>query len=656
METVNSQSASAESRTIAFAGRELERYLRLMANDDDLSSVDIALGLFSQFAEHPSIAAGDGRDDAYVIDVSGSQGIIAGSNPRSVLHGVYRFLEMNGCRWIRPGADGDIVPRRDISSLGGSLQARAAQAIRGFNDCGAYPLEVWLDKIAWAPKVGLNAILSEFFAKDGLYNRYYLHPAPSRQATAPRSSLEIAAYHHLVVDELELRGIDYHAIGHGWTGRVCGLSDAQCTLGSAPPEPGSLGHDIEQHLALVDGVRAWNPRGAVFTELCIGTPATRQRLVETIVDYADQHPEIDVLHVWASDSSTTNCECELCTQGPPSNLYLRMLNELDAALTQRGLSTTVAFLIYAGGQLLYPPTEGVIENPDRFLMMFAPIGRDYSSSYDTSQQEDVALPELTLNKRQVWTTEQSLTSLRRWKQRFSGRSFAFEYHFTWHHYYDPGQVGLARSLAGDIKALPVFALSGYVGCETVAAGFPTAVAQSLKARLLYDSGVVADEYVATYLEDAFGEGSERVREYLQRLSEIYVDLLSLRALRRRLGVANEPGELEARFKAAVERLSAVPDLADDIRGLVEEQAANPAAVRQRSWRYLLLHLDYVALHSRVVRAALSGSLDMAEHYWQMMLVFLGSNEQALCEIVDLWYLQTSFENLVGVRAPGRIEA
>ena len=48
------------------------------------------------------------------IDVTDGKGRIAGSNPRSVLLGVYRFLEEAGCRWLRPGTDGDYVPKRAL--------------------------------------------------------------------------------------------------------------------------------------------------------------------------------------------------------------------------------------------------------------------------------------------------------------------------------------------------------------------------------------------------------------------------------------------------------------------------------------------------------------------------------------------------------------
>ena len=53
-------------------------------------------------------------DDAIAIRTNGANGVIAGNNPRSVLLAVYRYLTEAGCGWVRPGPDGEYVPRRDI--------------------------------------------------------------------------------------------------------------------------------------------------------------------------------------------------------------------------------------------------------------------------------------------------------------------------------------------------------------------------------------------------------------------------------------------------------------------------------------------------------------------------------------------------------------
>ena len=49
-------------------------------------------------------------DDQYVIDVQEAHQRILGNNPRSLLLGVYRYLTLIGCRFLRPGKEHEIVP------------------------------------------------------------------------------------------------------------------------------------------------------------------------------------------------------------------------------------------------------------------------------------------------------------------------------------------------------------------------------------------------------------------------------------------------------------------------------------------------------------------------------------------------------------------
>lgn len=78
----------------------------------DLDATDgFRLGLLEHFgldceAEDPT------QDDVVHIETTESGGILAGSNPRSILFAVYRFLKCNGCRFLFPGADGEYIPQR----------------------------------------------------------------------------------------------------------------------------------------------------------------------------------------------------------------------------------------------------------------------------------------------------------------------------------------------------------------------------------------------------------------------------------------------------------------------------------------------------------------------------------------------------------------
>ena len=106
---------------IDFAAEELKKYLRMMmpqCGEIDISYEPEAtngfrLGLLEDF-NLPCEAEDPVLDDVIHIDTDACGGILAGSNPRSVLFAVYRFLRENGCRWLYPGVDGDHVPMQEI--------------------------------------------------------------------------------------------------------------------------------------------------------------------------------------------------------------------------------------------------------------------------------------------------------------------------------------------------------------------------------------------------------------------------------------------------------------------------------------------------------------------------------------------------------------
>jgi hypothetical protein len=95
-------------------------------------------------------------------------------------------------------------------------------------------------------------------------------------------------------------------------------------------------------------------------------------MIRAVADYAAEHPEVDLLHVWMADGMNNDCECELCRNTRPSDFYLMMLNAMDRELTRRGIKTRLVFLAY--GDLLWPPEKGI--ESGRFVMMFAGGGCD----------------------------------------------------------------------------------------------------------------------------------------------------------------------------------------------------------------------------------------------------------------------------------------
>ena len=96
----------SEDQTLRYAAEELEKYLKLVGGvEADISCSDtpceegISLGLLSQLGLDFSDVNDSMLDDVIDVSISSLKGYIGGSNPRSVLMGVYKYFKSVGCNW-----------------------------------------------------------------------------------------------------------------------------------------------------------------------------------------------------------------------------------------------------------------------------------------------------------------------------------------------------------------------------------------------------------------------------------------------------------------------------------------------------------------------------------------------------------------------------
>jgi hypothetical protein len=167
--------------TVDFAAEELKKYLRMMMPrcgeikiTYDPKAVDgFRLGLMEDFGLDVSEAEDITLDDIIHIDADAEGGIIAGSNARSVLLAVYKYLTLNGCRWLFPGIDGEVIPIRDIEPT--KYHKMADCRYRGqCNEGGEYQPNM-IEAIEFTPKIGMNVFMMEFLCPHVYYDLYYNH-------------------------------------------------------------------------------------------------------------------------------------------------------------------------------------------------------------------------------------------------------------------------------------------------------------------------------------------------------------------------------------------------------------------------------------------------------------------------------------------------
>ena len=166
---------------IDFAAEELKKYLRMMMPDGETFNIlynpeaveGYRLGLMSDFGLDTSDAEDTELDDIIYIDTKGKSGIIAGSNPRSVLIAVYEYLRQNGCEWVMPGIDGEIIPLCEVCDV--KYRFKPSMRCRGwvFEGCSFQRSE--LEAVDYMLKLGLNAFMIQFKFPRRCYERYFEH-------------------------------------------------------------------------------------------------------------------------------------------------------------------------------------------------------------------------------------------------------------------------------------------------------------------------------------------------------------------------------------------------------------------------------------------------------------------------------------------------
>ncbi|EJX10136.1 hypothetical protein EVA_01751, partial [gut metagenome] len=520
------QAVACENEPVVqFAARELVRYLQMTNTDCFIESsitqsnstspkVVCCVGLISNLVENVALSLENpDLDDGIYIDATNNRILIAGTNPRSALIAVYRFLYELGFRWLRPGTEGVYLPKRIcLEGLVLHLQETASYRHRGVCIEGASSVENLMDMIDWLPKIGCNSYFLQFEDATVFLNRWYAHvnnPYLASETKTPQQTKEMT---DILISEIKKRGLLLHAMGHGWTTKCMGLQDSGW-------EKSSSDQAINWMLAQVKGTRGLYGGIPTNTNLCYSSPRVQDRFAQVVVDYIVHHPDVDYLHVWLADLYNNQCECDQCRTLPPTDWYVRILNRIDRELQARGISTRIVVLAYQ--ELLWPPETERLLNPDRFVLMFAPISRSFEKSccqmeripdIPPYQRNQITLPE---------RLEENVAFLQQWKKRFSGDSFDYDYHLGRAHYGDPGYEKIASVLAQDIRYLKELGLNGLILCQEQRISFPTALPNYVGGLLLWNSALDYEAIARDYYIHCFGDSWYGCRRYLEAVSDAF---------------------------------------------------------------------------------------------------------------------------------------
>ena len=547
----------------------------------DPAAAGLWVGCFDTFPHLANASVDSAFDDEIHIEVGAADGIVAGINSRSVLLAVYRYLTELGFRWIRPGREGEIVPvLTDPLRQRLAIHERPAHRHRCVCIEGAVSWEHVRDMVVWLPKLGFNSYFIQFREAYQFFVRWYYHeynPLRKKEAFSVARAREITAR---IWDLCAQRGMLVQMMGHGWTCEPFGVPGLGWMKEKAPPAA------IRPHLAQIDGKRDWFEGVPLNTQLCYGNPATRKIMVEAVTEYAEEHPHIPIVLFVFADGSNNHCECRRCRNQLPADLYVKICNEIDAALTRRNLPTKIVFDLYV--DCLWPPKKESFKNPERFILLFAPITRSYSESFSAALQTRRRIPAFVRNKLKFPSTlADNVAFLRAWQGLFKGDSHAFDYHLMWDLFRDPGHHRLAEVLYEDIGQLKELGLNGFDSCQVQRCSAPSSLLMTVMGRALWDPTVRYEAVLNDLYRSTFGPDWRRAKSFTLKLSELF-DPPFMRGERK-------GPELERTARG----LARIPALVDRFAPVIKANLDLDDPNQARSWRYLN---EYAQIYRRLVDA------------------------------------------------------
>ncbi len=316
----------------------------------------------------------------------------------------------------------------------------------------------------------------------------------------------------------------------------------------------------------------------------------------------------------------------------PSDFYVDMLNEVDEKLAAAGLSTRIVFVIYV--DLLWAPQRSRIRNPERFVLMFAPITRAYSRSFFEGGATEERQTEYVRNKLQFPRTPQvNVKYLSDWQAQFAGNGFDFDYHAIWACFYDPNMFTIARVLHKDIRGLFSIGLHGLNSCQNQRMSFPHNLLMDVMARTLWDKRLSFEQIVRESFGDAFGKEARRAEAFFRTMSKLWEPIFDPVYL-------GSPDE--RRIARGLKNLPKMRKEIGEIRPVAKRNLSRTRGAVQWSWKYFQKHLELLDAMLPMLEAYLRGDEQTRERFKRVQ-DFLFKNEKLLHPALDSFMMDTVWQ-------------
>ena len=649
-----------------YAAEELKKYIVGMSDGKILPEIihnadakkaddgEIVLGLLSELLLSEEGLDDPMLDDIIDVNVDKLTGYISGSNPRSVLMGVYRYCESAGVRYLRPGADGDYIPSADIMNHSFSMRKKADYPFRGECSEGAISYEHMRDTVYWLPKIGMNLYMIEGLVPYTYMHKWYGHVYNTKLRTPGQvTDYEmLKRYISRLERDIKRAGLQLHTIGHGWMFEKLGIHDSDDK--SEKDGIAALTDEQKSVLALVNGKRDLCYGNTFFTHFCYSNPKARRLLVDFMVEYVESKPHVDFIHMWLADSINNQCECDECKKREPSDWYVMMLNELDEELTKRGSEAKIVFIMY--NDTVRPPKEFKLNNPRRFILLSA-IGMFYEDGYKNEECPE-ELPPYERNNYSQFSAPMRMKCYRDWKSLCGGiKSFIYEYRYYTDMYCDISQMRVSGETSRDMKALSDISFDGCISDQTPRMFLPTSLPLTTMGKTLFDVNTDFERLKDDYFLSAFGADGELVKEFLDKLS-VLLSPSNFRVGGKGGREEDGVGFIESRLRPWVnnpevaERADNIPSLLDEFIPIIRKNLSSASDPSQRlSWIYLEHFVPICRYHGEILKAGGNGDLEKAKSIFAELRDYVSEHELEFHNAFDLFLYLRAVAQKIGVKMP-----
>lgn len=612
-----------KGETADYVSAELKKYVKAICGEDSEIRFQkgpekgVVLGTFDTLDIKYEGIEDKKCDDAYVIDIKGFDGVIAGSNIRSILYGVYRYLYETGCRFFRPGDGGEYIPKKNLTDF--ELKCNKKADLRYRADCieGSLSKEMIIERLKWLPKAGYNGYMVQGITPTAMLDRWYSHLGNKYKTPAPLSLEQEIEITKEVEKHIKKYGLLFHDVGHGYMFPAYGIyRDTEADIDDS----------LKSHLALVNGERKIH--GSIkYTNFCYSNPEVLKKIADYLVSYTKEKPEVDYLHLWLADNSNNCCQCEKCSQSTVSDIYVRILNYIDEVFTQNNLDTKIVFILY--NDTMEPPEKEVIKNPSRFVCTVAvDWWYEAEKGYETYDFETDT--DYLDSKGRPSQFAHTMRCMKKWEKAFSGDVFFFGYHMYSAHLDDMGHKLVTRRFIRDVKLLPLKYSDGLMNCATSRLYMPTALPAYLCGAALFDTSLDFEAARDDYFEKSFGEDGKKAKEYLDSLSDFLIpDLLSDTGVKAADEEFAEILKVKINWmdnKEAHNSFVKASQTVKDFLPVIERNLNADNECHRKSWELLKIHHGLCERLTAGLVAGSAGDIKTAQEHCYDLIDYLSSRE------------------------------